>query len=419
MIDVNHRRRLVALLTEAAELEHALMCQYLYAALSMKRRVEEGVTWQQLELMRRWEASIMLIARQEMEHLGLVCNLLTAIGEAPWLTRPNLPLAPRHYDLEVGSKLERLTTETLVRFALFEIPDSDIEAPDRELLSRELGEEIDPERYRTIGRLYDEIAQLCEQLGEELFIGPPGAELATTEVIPVPLRGISLPTTARIYDVELVPVTGLASALAIVEQIVSEGEGAPGGSAQSHFTRVMEILRELRAERDRDPGFDPARPVTAHPDPHAIANRRTRRVSELFDEAYATLLLLLMRFFAHSDERSAELTGLQRAAFFPMMTTVIRPLAEVLTLLPTGSDPPGSTAGPAFRFTRNITLIPHRDAAWQVIQGELDALTATAEELSEDSGYADEVRARLNLMHENLARIALDFGVAMGTAVAP
>ena len=144
---------------------------------------------------------------------------------------------------------------------------------------------------------------------------------------------------------------------------------------ESHFTRVLTILQEFRTERERDPAFDPARPVTAHPDPHAIADRRTRRVSELFDEAYATLLLLLMRFFAHSDERTAELTGLQRAAFFPMMTTVIRPLGELLTLLPTGSDPPGSTAGPAFRFTRNITLLPHREAAWTVIQGELDALS--------------------------------------------
>jgi ferritin-like protein len=417
MIDVTHRRRLVALLTEAAELEHALMCQYLYAALSMKRHVEEGVSWQQLELMRRWEASIMLIARQEMEHLGLVCNLLTAIGEAPWLTRPNFPLTPRHYDLEVESKLERLTEETLVRFALFEIPDADIEEPDRALLAKALGQPIDPQRYQTIGRLYDEIAQLLQQLGEELFIGPPGAELATTDVIPVPLRGISLPNTARIYDVELVPVDGLASALAVVEQIVSEGEGSPGSSLESHFKRVLAILREFRDERERDPAFEPARPVTAHPDPHQIANVRTRRVSQLFDEAYATLLLLLMRFFSQSDEDTAELTGLQRAAFFPMMTTVIRPLAEVLTLLPTGAD--SATAGPAFRFTRNITLIPHRDAAWQVIQGELDALTGSAEDLSGDSGYPDEVRNRLNLMSENLARIALDFGLAMGTEVAP
>ena len=148
----------------------------------------------------------MLIARQEMEHLGLVCNLLTAIGEAPWLTRPNLPLSPRHYDLEVESKLERLTEETLLRFALFEIP--------AELTPAEqaaLGEGIDAARYQTIGELYDEIAALFEQLGEALFIGPPGAELATTDVIPVPLRGISLPNTARIYDVMLVPVTDLAT----------------------------------------------------------------------------------------------------------------------------------------------------------------------------------------------------------------
>jgi Ferritin-like len=414
LIDVTRRRRLVALLTEAAELEHALMCQYLYAAFSMKRQVDEGVTWQQLELMRRWEASIMLIARQEMEHLGLVSNLLTAIGEAPWLTRPNLPLKPKHYHLEVGSELERLTEETLLKFALFEIPDT-LTADEQAAL----GADVEAERYQTIGRLYDEIKALFEQLGEELFIGPPGAELATTDVIPVPLRGISLPNTARIYDVELVPVDGLPTALAVVEQIVTEGEGSPGSTMESHFTRVLTILQEFRAERERDPRFDPARPVTAHPDPHAIADRRTRRVSELFDEAYATLLLLLMRFFAHSDERTAELTGLQRAAFFPMMTTVIRPLGELLTLLPTGSEPPGSTAGPAFRFTRNITLLPHREAAWTVIQGELDALSEAAEDLSEDAGYPEEVRARLGLMHENLARIAIDFGLAMGTEVAP
>jgi hypothetical protein len=148
LIDVARRKRLVSLLTEAAELEHALMCQYLYAALSLKRRVEEGVTWQQLELMRRWEASIMLVARQEMEHLGLVCNLLTAIGEAPWLTRPNLPRPPRQYDLEVTLRFERLTEETLRRFVLLEIPDTDLATIEEEQLASVLGENIDPQRLR-------------------------------------------------------------------------------------------------------------------------------------------------------------------------------------------------------------------------------------------------------------------------------
>jgi hypothetical protein len=412
LIDVTRRRRLVALLTEAAELEHALMCQYLYAAFSMKRHVSEGVTWAQLEQMRQWAASIMLIARQEMEHLGLVCNLLTAIGEAPWLTRPNMPLTARHYHLEVPSKLERLTEETLLRFALFEIPDTLTPAE-----HAALGSDIEVERYQTIGELYGEIAQLFDQLGEELFIGPPGAELATQTVIPVPLRGISLPNTAPIYDIELVPVTNLATAQQVVTQIVTEGEGSPGSTAASHFTRVLAILGEFRAERERDPGFEPARDVTAHPDPHDIHDVRTRRVSVFFDDAYAAVLLLLTRFFGHSDERTTELTGLQRAAFFPMMTTVIRPLGELLTLLPTSPD--GPTAGPAFRFTRNITLLPHRTAAWTVIQGELDALTETAEDLSEDTGYPETVRTRLSLMHENLGRIAIDFGLAMGSEVAP
>lgn len=395
MIDVTHRRRLAALLTEAAELEHALMCQYLYAAFSMKRRPDEGVTWQQLELMRQWEASILLIARQEMEHLGLVCNLLTAIGEAPWLTRPNLPLAPRHYHLEVPSKLERLTEETLVRFALFEIPDDETDLS-------ELGPGLDPKRYQTIGELYDEISQLFDILGEELFIGPPGAELATTDVIPVPLRGISLPPTARIYDVELVPVTDLKTAQEVIAQIVEEGEGSPGGSDGSHYQRVLEILKQFREQRAQDPAFDPARDVA----PGKITDPRTKRVSELFDQAYNTLLLMLVRFFAHSDESPDDLTGLQRAAFFPMMTTVMRPLGEVLTLLPTGT---GHNAGPGFEIGRTLTLNPHRESAFQIIQDELDDLASKAQALSEDAGYPEEARARLNLMYENLARIALDF----------
>ena len=122
MIDVAKRLRLAELLSEAAELEHGLMCQYLFAAFSLKRQPEEGVTWPQLEQMRRWEASIMLVARQEMEHLGLVNNILTAIGEAPYFNRPNFPLGARHYPIHIPFKLERLTLEAVRRFVEFEMP---------------------------------------------------------------------------------------------------------------------------------------------------------------------------------------------------------------------------------------------------------------------------------------------------------
>src|SRR5947209_7799002 len=93
---------LAEVLCEAAELEHALACKYLFAAFSLKKEESEwdgDVTCQQLELIRGWETSLLLIARQEMEHLALVCNLLTAIGEAPYLRRPNFPVSGRHYPI--------------------------------------------------------------------------------------------------------------------------------------------------------------------------------------------------------------------------------------------------------------------------------------------------------------------------------
>ena len=82
-IPVYARARLADMLAEAAELEHSLCCQYLYAAVSMKRTVDEGMSAKETDMVRGWERIIMEVAREEMEHLGLVINIQTAIGEAP------------------------------------------------------------------------------------------------------------------------------------------------------------------------------------------------------------------------------------------------------------------------------------------------------------------------------------------------
>src|SRR5690242_6702270 len=88
--EIATRSDLIHALTEAAELEHALLLQYVFAGLSLKQRPDEGLTATQAELVRSWKTTIELIARQEMAHLGTVCNLLSAIGAAPHLTRPPL-----------------------------------------------------------------------------------------------------------------------------------------------------------------------------------------------------------------------------------------------------------------------------------------------------------------------------------------
>ena len=79
---VESREHLWYLLTEASQLEHMIMCQYLFAAFSLKQGTHEGLTSEQAEVVDRWRETLNSIAVQEMLHLALVANLSTAIGAA-------------------------------------------------------------------------------------------------------------------------------------------------------------------------------------------------------------------------------------------------------------------------------------------------------------------------------------------------
>ena len=77
---IEHREALIYMLYEAAELEHGIMCQYLFAAFSLKQREDEGLTADALEAVLRWRRVVAHVATEEMLHLALVQNLLSAIG---------------------------------------------------------------------------------------------------------------------------------------------------------------------------------------------------------------------------------------------------------------------------------------------------------------------------------------------------
>src|SRR3989440_7605283 len=83
---IEHREALIYMLCEAAELEHGIMCQYLFAAFSLKQDEDEGLTPEELEAVTRWRRTIAHVAAEEMLHLALVQNVLSAIGAAPHLT---------------------------------------------------------------------------------------------------------------------------------------------------------------------------------------------------------------------------------------------------------------------------------------------------------------------------------------------
>jgi rubrerythrin len=167
------RNELADLLAEAAVVEHDVLCQYLFAAASLKQHhAEGGVTYAQLELMRGWKTTIMEVARQEMEHLGIVSNLLTAIGEAPRFDRPDFPVARSILPIDQDSLLRRFSDETILRFVCFEMP-AEPPADDITYLRTRIAG-FDPASYDAIYRLYTRVAELLGSIPEdELFIGRP------------------------------------------------------------------------------------------------------------------------------------------------------------------------------------------------------------------------------------------------------
>src|ERR1700710_876438 len=94
---IGSREQLLHLLAEAAEIEHTLMCSYLYAAFSLKRAGEPGVSEEQGEALKRRREAIINVAVEEMGHLVIVANLAVAVGGRPHFGRPAFPVAPGYF----------------------------------------------------------------------------------------------------------------------------------------------------------------------------------------------------------------------------------------------------------------------------------------------------------------------------------
>jgi hypothetical protein len=223
---IEHREALIYMLCEAAELEHGIMCQYLFAAFSLKQRADEGLVPDELEAVLRWRRMIAHVATEEMLHLALVHNLLSAIGAAPHLARPNLPAPAHHYPAGVNLTLVPFGEPALRHFMFLERPEGmDLEGAEgldtaiHEATPLMAERDIVPQAqdFATVGHLYRSIeeglAHLSEKFGESnLFVGPSRAQ-ATSDNFRWP---------------ELVAVTDLVSAQAAIDTILEQGEGARG-----------------------------------------------------------------------------------------------------------------------------------------------------------------------------------------------
>jgi hypothetical protein len=393
-LPVDSREQLVYLLTQAAELEQGILCEYLFALYSLKRGPHDGLSAEQAAQVTRWGRTLSQIAVQEMLHLTLATNLLTAVGATPHFHRPNFPIRCQWYPPDVQIALVPFGEAALRHFLYLERPDHvDVEDAEafsalcecRPLTATPTTLMAAPQDYSTVGHLYRSIdhgiARLVERYGEAgVFIGPPHAQ-ATGKVLGWP---------------ELVAVTDVASAKAAIATIVEQGEGADGDWREAHFGRLSAILDEYLAATQADPTFSPARPVRPayvrrppdQPQATVISDPLTAQVAELFDAAYQTMLQALCRLFLHHDETDEEVATLAGTAI-ELMVGVLRPLGSVLTTLPLGPDHPGELAGPAFFMVHpSQFLLPYRPAAWKVMIQRLDVMADACARLGREPGLS-------------------------------
>ena len=379
---VEHREHLWNLLIQAAQVEHMIMCQYLYASFSLKTGPDEGLTAEQAEAVRRWHKVLTGIATDEMLHLALVANLMSAIGAAPMMSRPNFPRQSEYLPSGVRFALLPFGEASLTHFLYLERPegmervDADGFVPAAPPPDPVGPGEVMPrmQGFSTVGHLYrgieEGLSELAGRIGERaLFVGPPRAQ-ATPEMFRWP---------------QLIAVIDLASARAAVDEIIEQGEGTRGDWRSAHYGRFLGIWQEYSRLREQDPSFQPARPVipafTVQPfdipeSQPLLTDPVARGVAELFNLGYEVLLHVLTRFFTHTDETDEQLGVLIKAAF-GLMTGVLRPLGDALTQLPAGPDHPGRTAGPAFEMYYQMgNFVPWRDAAWALMSERVAMLSS-------------------------------------------
>jgi hypothetical protein len=378
---IDTREELIVALAIASELEHSLLVQYLYAAYSLKKWPQEGVTEAQLERIRRWERLVLQVAHDEMLHLATACKLSIAVGGAPHLNPPALPhQADKRFPFEL--KLQKFGLEALSRFIRFETP------ADQAVEEAGLGPDL-PE-YEYLGELYGQIGAAFAHLGQGAIVGDPA------------LLGEESWDLRR----KIAAVRTAEEAVAAIDLITEEGEGSATGRADSHWDRFLQARRELTAELQADPAFEPARAVvdnpTTRPQQLGQASRTllpegpVRELAELFNHVYTTVLMLIAQHYSPVDESPAQRAAIA-AAVRRTMSAIVRPLAETLTETPLdgASD---ARAGAPYETYFPVELGTSADARFAVLAERV------AREAEECARLAGELRsaARLSFLADNL-----------------
>jgi CDGSH-type Zn-finger protein/uncharacterized Fe-S cluster protein YjdI len=350
------REHLIHALYEAAELEHNLMCTYLYAAFSLKAGEEEGLSKVEAEAVARWRRTILEVAIDEMGHLTAVWNITAALGGTPRFGRGNFPLDPGALPAGVVVKLAPFSEAVLQHFIHLERPEGSTEAdgagfePEFHFSRAHSRVRLTPMPidYATVGVFYatlgDCLREFVDTIGEDaVFCGDPALQLSEAEVA---ITGSK-------------PVICIKTALAAFDRIVQQGEGAPADAVGSHYSKFIGIRTELAALKAANPAFQPAWPAAVNPVLRAPV-RQQKRVWIEDPQAFATvdiantcyMLMLRLLAYSYTVRRPSPEKALAVDLAIGLMAAAMH-LAERAARLPAGPSNPDCNAGMSFTALRD------------------------------------------------------------------
>lgn len=378
------REQLLHLLAEAAEIEHTLMCSYLYAAFSLKKGEDEGLSKAQADAVGRWRKAIMDVAIEEMGHLLLVANLTVAVGGRPHFSRPNFPVSPGYFPSGVVVRLTPFSAETMDHFIFLERPQG-VESSDGATFEAEQYSRDQPEQglmpggqdYETIGHLYDAIRAnlkaLARQLGEPgLFVGSAAGQIGRDVI---DLEGVEKILTLKAAD----------RAIAL---IVEQGEGSPSDREVSHY----KIFQGIRAELDSFQNDGPAAPAWPTADSPVLRRPPEPEGKVWIDEPETAALLdfgcalygLLLRFLVQCFGRPEEQAAMEQKAVMDGAMALMHALAETGNLLarrPASPASPGINAGLSFTMLRGVEPLLFGPSETLLLREQLSGIALKASAL--------------------------------------
>jgi CDGSH-type Zn-finger protein/uncharacterized Fe-S cluster protein YjdI len=392
------REHLFHALSEAAELEHCLMCTYLYAAYSLKTGADEGLTAAQLDAVTRWRRTIVEISTEEMGHLVAVWNITAALGSAPRLGRSNFPIDPGYLPAGIVVKLAPFDMATLQHFIHLERPadsdepDSAPFAPERRFTRGADGPRLTPMAmdYDTVGTFYEilgkGLTRFVDEFGEKVaFCGDPALQLSSADT---GLAGVE-------------KVICLKTVLAAFAAIVTQGEGAAQHSEDSHYSRFAQIRSEYEALLKLDPNFVPAFPAATNPvlrrppRPEGrvwIEDARAIATTDLANSIYGLMQRLLAYTYALPAQDPDKALALSLGVG---LMHALTPLGERAARLPAGPSNPHCNAGVSFITLRDAASLPTGTSARRFFCERLNQFADAATQMRDANDARTEAAAAI------------------------